>query len=105
MSGPVLYAVVCGSPVARDVGKLVSLAQRRGWQVCVVATPDGRKWIDIPRLVEQTGHPVRTRYKQPGEPDVLPPADGMIMAPATVNSIAKLVAFAPMMTASPRRKP
>jgi phosphopantothenoylcysteine synthetase/decarboxylase len=88
----VLYAIVCGSPAARDVGKLVVLAQDDGWDVCVVATPDGRKFIDVPALAAQTGHPVRSTYKNPGEPDLLPPADAIIVAPATVNTVNKWAA-------------
>ncbi len=89
---PVLYAVVCGSPAARGVGRLVAQAQRMGWDVCLVSTPDGLKFIDIPQLAELTGHPVRHRYKYPGEPDVLPAADAMVVAPATVNTINKWAA-------------
>jgi phosphopantothenoylcysteine synthetase/decarboxylase len=92
MSGPVLYAVVCGSPAARNVGTLVSLAQERGWDVCVVATPDALKFIDVPRLVELTGHPVRHRYKFPGEPEVLPAPEAFIVAPCSVNTTNKLAA-------------
>lgn len=88
----VLYAICCGSPPARDVGKLVTLAQRDGWDVCVVTTPDGRKFVDVAALVVQTGHPVRTTYKNPGDPDVLPPPDAIIVAPATVNTINKWAA-------------
>jgi phosphopantothenoylcysteine synthetase/decarboxylase len=89
MSDRVLYVIVCGSPAARNVGKLVDLAQADGWDVCVVATPDGRKFIDVPALAEQTGHQVRTAYKNPGEPDVLPSPTAIIVAPASVNTINK----------------
>jgi phosphopantothenoylcysteine synthetase/decarboxylase len=88
-SRPVLYAIVCGSPAARQVGRLVGLAQHDGWDVCVVSTPDGLKFIDVARLAELTGHPVRHHYKYPGEPDLLPPADAMVVAPATVNTVNK----------------
>ncbi|GIE84692.1 Flavoprotein [Actinoplanes regularis] len=88
----VLYILVCGSPMARDVGILVSMAQRDGWEVCVITTPDGRKFVDAAALQDQTGHPVRTSYKNPGDPDVLPPADAMIVAPATVNTVNKWAA-------------
>jgi phosphopantothenoylcysteine decarboxylase len=88
----VLYVLVCGSPMARDVGVLVDLAQRDGWEVCVVTTPDGRKFVDVAALQDQTGHPVRTHYKSPGDPDLLPPADAMIVAPATVNTVNKWAA-------------
>jgi phosphopantothenoylcysteine decarboxylase len=85
----VLYVLVCGSPLARDVGVLVGLAQSEGWEVCVITTPDGRKFVDVAALQTQTGHPVRTYYKNPGDHDLLPPADAMIVAPATVNTVNK----------------
>lgn len=88
----VLYVIVCGSPLARDVGRLVDLAQRDGWDVCVVTTPDGAKFVDAAALARQTGHPVRTSYKNPGDPDVLPPADAMVVCPATVNTVNKWAA-------------
>ncbi|MCP2327247.1 phosphopantothenoylcysteine synthetase/decarboxylase [Hamadaea flava] len=88
----VLYVVTCGSPAARDVARLVTSAQEIGWQVCVVATPDGRKFIDVPAIAEQTGYAVRSTFKNPGEPDLLPAADAMIVAPATANTIAKWAA-------------
>ncbi|WP_405138727.1 flavoprotein [Nocardia sp. NBC_01388] len=86
---PVLYALVTGSPAARDVGTLVDLAQADGWDVCVIASPDGARFIDVDALAATTGHPVRSQYKDPGAPDVLPPADAMIVAPLTCNSLAK----------------
>lgn len=88
----VLYVLVCGSPLARDVGVLVGLAQSEGWEVCVITTPDGRKFVDVAALQTQTGHPVRTHYKNPGDQDLLPPANAMIVAPATVNTVNKWAA-------------
>jgi hypothetical protein len=85
----VLYAVVCGSPAAGHIGEFVDLAQRGGWRVCVVPTPDGRKFVDVGALAEQTGHPVRSEYKNPGDLDVLPAADAIVVAPATVNTVNK----------------
>ncbi|BDT87795.1 flavoprotein [Nocardia cyriacigeorgica] len=89
---PVLYAIVTGSPAARDVGKLVDLAHADGWDVCVIASPDGRRFIDADALAAKTGHPVRSQYKEPDAPDVLPPADAIIAAPITCNSLAKWAA-------------
>lgn len=85
----VLYTVVCGSPAAGYVGKLISLAQQAGWVVCVVATPDGRRFIDTQALAAQTGYPVRSDFKYPGDRDVLPPPDAIVVAPATVNTVNK----------------
>lgn len=89
---PVLYAIVTGSPAARDVGTLVDLAQPGGWDVCVIASPDGRRFIDDEALSAKTGHQVRSVYKDPTAPDALPPADAMIVAPATCNTLAKWAA-------------
>ncbi|MGH2482134.1 MAG: flavoprotein, partial [Ktedonobacteraceae bacterium] len=36
-----------------------------------------------------TGHPVRSEYKHPDEPDVLPRADAIVVFPATFNTINK----------------
>ena len=88
----VLYAIVCGAPPARDVGKLVDLAQAAGWDVCVIASPDGRRFIDVDALTAKTGHTVRSAYKNPDVSDELPPADAIIVAPATCNTVAKWAA-------------
>lgn len=45
----------------------------------------GRKSLD--GLAALTGHPVRYRYKRPGHPDVWPPADAVLVAPATMNTL------------------
>jgi phosphopantothenoylcysteine synthetase/decarboxylase len=86
---PVLYAIVTGATVARDVGKLVDLAHRDGWDVCVIASPNGCRFIDVDAVAAKTGRSVRCQYKELDAPDVLPPADAMIVAPITSNSLAK----------------
>jgi hypothetical protein len=86
---PLLYAVVCGSPPARHVDRLVRLAQRAGWQVAVVATPSARAFIDEPALEAQTGYPVRHEFHQPGDPLRSRTADAIVVAPATVNTVNK----------------
>jgi phosphopantothenoylcysteine synthetase/decarboxylase len=88
----VLYAIACGAPPARDIGKLVDLAQAAGWDVCVITSPDGRRFVDVEALTAKTGHTVRSEYKQPDATDELPPADAMIVAPATCNTVAKWAA-------------
>ena len=87
---PVLYVVGCGGRPAGHLPAFVRFAQGQGWDVCVIATPDGAKFLDAPDLAGLTGHPVRVRYKRPEEPDVLPPPDAFVIAPATFNTINKL---------------
>jgi phosphopantothenoylcysteine synthetase/decarboxylase len=89
MTSRVLYVIACAAPPARDLGQLVRLAQGGGWDVCALTTPSGRRFVDVVGLEQLTGHPVRSEYKNPGEPDVLPPPDAIIVAPATVNTINK----------------
>lgn len=89
---PVLYAIVTGATPAGGVGELVAQAQFDGWDVCVIASPNGSRFIDATALAAKTGHPVRSQYKEPGAPDALPPADAMIVAPITSNSMAKWAA-------------
>jgi phosphopantothenoylcysteine synthetase/decarboxylase len=86
---PVLYLVACGGRPAGDLPPFVTRLQDDGWDVCVIATPSALKFMDTDVLRELTGHVVRADYKQPEEPDVLPPPDAMVVAPATFNTICK----------------
>ncbi len=92
MNRGVVYVIACAAPPTREVGKLVALAQEDGWDVCVLTTPSGRRFADVAGLEQVTGHPVRSEYKDPGEPDVLPGPDAVVVAPATVNTINKWAA-------------
>jgi phosphopantothenoylcysteine synthetase/decarboxylase len=84
----VVYVIVYAAGPARDVGRLVDLAQERGWTVQIIATPSALAFIDVPALETQTGRPVRSQYRGPGEPKS-PSADAIIVAPATYNTINK----------------
>ncbi|MPZ28088.1 MAG: flavoprotein [Micromonosporaceae bacterium] len=85
----VLYLVVCAAPPARKVGELVDLLQHAGWAVCVITTPTATAWVDTAQLRHHTGHPVRSQPRRPEEPDPLPPASALVVAPATFNTINK----------------
>jgi phosphopantothenoylcysteine synthetase/decarboxylase len=87
---PVLYIVACGGRPAADLPAFVTQMHGDGWHVCVIATPSAVKFMDLQQLAALTGHTVRSDYKQPDQPDVLPPADAFVIAPATFNTINKL---------------
>lgn len=89
MSRRLLYAVVCGAGPASHVDRLVAIAHDRDWDVQVIATPAGLDFIDVPALEAQTGNRVRSNYRKPGEPRSKP-ADAIMVAPATYNTINKL---------------
>ncbi|GLW96979.1 flavoprotein [Microtetraspora sp. NBRC 16547] len=86
--GKVLYVIVCAAGPASDVDRLVVMAQEQGWTVQIIATPSALDFIDVPELEKQTGRPVRSQYRKPGEPKS-PRADAIIVAPATYNTINK----------------
>ena len=86
--GRVLTVIVCGAGPASEVGQLIKLAQQHGWTVQVVATPAALAFLDVPAIEALTGSPVRSQYRKPGEPRSRP-ADAIIVAPATYNTINK----------------
>ncbi|HEU5373810.1 MAG TPA: flavoprotein [Ktedonobacteraceae bacterium] len=84
----VLYWIACGSSAAtRVVEPGVRIAQQRGWDVCVITTPQGRNFLNLPLLAQLTGHPVRSEYKMPDTPDLLPRADALLVYPASFRTI------------------
>ena len=85
----VIYLIACGTPVAQRLYTLVPLLQAEGWETCVILTPMATRFVDRERLSIVTGYPVRSEYKQPDEPDVLPRADAIIVFPATFNTLNK----------------
>ncbi len=87
-----LYVVVCAAPPAAHVQDLVKLAQAAGWEVAVTATPEALAFIDAPLLEAITGFPVRHRWREPDEPESVPEANAIVVAPATFNTINRWVA-------------
>ena len=89
-ASPVLYAVICGVSNAASSYDFITDLINDGWRVCVITTPMGARFVDAAYLAELTGHPVRSAYKNPADPDVLPPADAYVVAPASFNTVNKL---------------
>jgi hypothetical protein len=85
----VLYNIICASSSAPLAEKLIIQAQTDGWDVCVLTTPQGCNFFDLAMFEKLTGHPIRSEYKHPKEPDVLQRADAIVLFPATFNTINK----------------
>lgn len=92
VSSPVLYLVVCAAPAAAHADEFVALAQDAGWDVRVVATPLGTRFANVERLSDLTCDRVRSEFRMPGDEPGLPPADAVVVAPATFNTINKWTA-------------
>ncbi|MGP3924512.1 flavoprotein [Streptomyces sp. 8N616] len=85
----VLYLLGSAAPPVLNIGNVIERAHAAGWDVCLGLTPTAARWLDdqLPALENLTGRPVRSQYKLPQEPDVWPPADVAVVAPATFNTI------------------
>ncbi|MFC9810450.1 flavoprotein [Streptomyces virginiae] len=84
-----LYLFGSAAPPVFDVARVIEDAQARGWDVCLGLTPTAADWLaeGTDGLAALTGHPVRSRYKRPTDPDVWPAADAILVAPATFNTV------------------
>ncbi|MFI1710636.1 flavoprotein [Streptomyces griseoruber] len=89
---PFLYVVVCAAGVAADVGKLITAAQGRHWDVGVITTPQGLGFLDAEAVEAQTGRTIRPAWRSPGEPRPTRPADAIAVAPASFNTVNKWAA-------------
>jgi phosphopantothenoylcysteine synthetase/decarboxylase len=88
----VLHVVVCGAGVATNAYRLAQAGCAADWDVWVIPTPSAVEFVDIEQLSDITGHPVRARWRRPGEPGSLPAAQAAVVAPATYNTINKWAA-------------
>ncbi|MEW2398823.1 flavoprotein [Streptomyces sp. NPDC046862] len=90
---PFLYVVVCAAGIAADVGRLITAALGRNWDVGVIATPVAMGgFFDTAAVEAQTGRPIRSAWRSPGDPRPFPAPDAVVVAPATFNTINKWAA-------------
>ncbi|WP_328309205.1 flavoprotein [Streptomyces sp. NBC_00442] len=89
MTSRTVYLFCSAAPPVFEVAAVVESLQERGWDVCLGLTPAAASWIEesLSGLATLTGHPVRSRYKRPGEPDVWPAPDVILFAPVTFNTV------------------
>src|SRR5262245_47670760 len=88
----VLYLVVCAAPPARSTESAIGVLRAEGWDVCVVLTPAAVAWVDDQLLGRASGHPVRSAFRAPDDPEFAPRGDAVLVAPATFNTINKCAA-------------
>jgi phosphopantothenoylcysteine synthetase/decarboxylase len=88
----VAYVIACSAPPVLDLARLLELLTERGWASYVILTPVAATWVDVDALADASDHPVRVEPRTPADPDPLPPADAVIAAPLTFNSLNKWAA-------------
>ncbi|KAJ7463089.1 hypothetical protein B0H11DRAFT_2053388 [Mycena galericulata] len=86
--GPVeILLVICGAGPLKDVSRLLTEISKRGWKVQAMATPAALDiGLDVDAVALQTGRPVVTSAVIPRTAA----PDGIIVAPATANTLSKL---------------
>ncbi|MGY5045310.1 flavoprotein [Streptomyces sp. 900105755] len=90
---PFLYLVVCAAGIAAGVGRLITAAQERGWEVGVIATPVAvNGFFDTAEAEARTGRPIRSAWRRPSDPRPFPAPDAVVVAPATFNTVNKWAA-------------
>lgn len=85
-----LALVACGAPLAARVHDVARRAVELGWLVRVVATPSAMNWVDAGQVEKITGFPVLVEQRQPGQPKRFPRPAGVVVCPATFNTVNKL---------------
>ena len=83
----VLYWIMCAAPPVQDLQAAARQLQEDGWELHAIPTQTAASWIDLGSLADVTGHAVRTRPRLPHETDELPPANAVLVAPATFNTV------------------
>ncbi|MFF8834939.1 flavoprotein [Streptomyces sp. NPDC015130] len=89
MSTRTLYLFASAAPPLFDVARVIEGAQADGWDVCLGLTPTAARWLaeSLDGLAVLTGNPVRWEYGLPGQPDLWPAPDAVLLAPATFNTV------------------
>ncbi|MGH2717519.1 MAG: flavoprotein [Actinomycetota bacterium] len=87
---PVVYLVACGAGPIVDLPDLLTLGREAGWTTCVSATAAGEELLDAARVAPLCDYPLRLSYDKPSP--LWPPAELLVVAPATFNTVNKLAA-------------
>lgn len=87
--GNALYLIACGAPPAAHLLALIQLLQEDAWDVCLIATPAALGWLNADDLAAVTGHPVRSAFRRPDDPEFAPLGDAVLVCPASFNTINK----------------
>jgi phosphopantothenoylcysteine synthetase/decarboxylase len=88
----VVYVIGFSAPPVLHLDELLVMLDERVWDSYVILSPTAATWVDLDRLAKASGHPVRVEPRTPAEQDPLPPADAVVAAPITFNSLNKWAA-------------
>ena len=78
---------MCAAPPVQDWQVAAEELKDDGWELHAIPTQTAASWLDLDNLADVTGHAVRTQPRLPHETDELPPANAVLVAPATFNTV------------------
>lgn len=85
----IAYVIAFSAPPVLELHEFLVLLPARDWDPYVILSPTAATWADVEHLAHVSGHPIRVEPRRPHDADPLPPADMMIAAPLTFNSLNK----------------
>ena len=83
------YVVASAAPPVLRISEFIAELQKRQWKVCLIVTPTAATWIDLDEISSATGCVARATPGGPREGEALPPADALVVAPLTFNTLNK----------------
>jgi phosphopantothenoylcysteine decarboxylase len=87
-----VYVVASAAPPVLSISEFIAGLRKDHWQVCLIATPTVATWVDLDGVSSATGCVTRATPRGPGDPDAFSPADALVVAPLTFNTLNKWAA-------------
>jgi len=87
-----VHVIAASAPPVLRLGELLKMLADIGWTSCVIMSPTAATWVDPDSLAAHTPWPIRVQPRLPHETDPLPPADAVLAAPLTFNTLNKWAA-------------
>jgi phosphopantothenoylcysteine synthetase/decarboxylase len=88
---PVCSVVFCGAPLSRRAADIVAALVKAGVQIQAAATPAALAWLDVDSVREATQVEVLVDQRPPDQAKRGGRPDAVVIAPATFNTVNKLV--------------
>lgn len=85
-----LTLIVCGAPLTARTPDLLRVLASEDWSVSVVATQSAQPWLDADAVLDLTGAPPRVNFQDPRLPRRTGSPQGVVVCPATFNTINKV---------------
>lgn len=87
-----IYLIASAAPPVLTIQRGINTFKGAGWTPCLILTPMAATWVDTDALADLCDGLIRIHPRRPQENDPLPPADAILAAPVTFNTLNKWAA-------------